>query len=195
MSPVTEPTAPLPGETLHPSAPVPPPQWEKNKLAENPIDSDHFESCLYHLKWRNLNWRIIYIITVLHFQLFCFVLFFFSTGQLMWEREKKMITSKSNHLHFDYLLKKKSLLNWICLWRKHTFKLNLSLLCGRLDSNISLCHFKLNNGDLENGEGLTTMLTLKEKKRKDSSCVFSVLEMVAFMFCSSLLQLVKSHPS
>lgn len=37
------------------------------------------------------------------------------------------------------------------------------------------------------------MLALKEKKRKDSSCVFSVLEIVAFIFCNSLSQLEKSH--
>lgn len=36
------------------------------------------------------------------------------------------------------------------------------------------------------------MLTLKEKKRKDSSCVISVLEIIAFVFLS---QLVKSYAS
>lgn len=116
----------------------------------------------------------------------CFVCCF-PTGQLMWGR-KKILTSKSNRL---------------CL---PPFKLNLSMKkmyfsnrsCSRcaLDwTATSLFILSSLTPEIrsDNRRVFTNMLALKENKRKDSSCVFSVLDIIASNFCNSFSQLVKSH--
>lgn len=94
---------------------------------------------------------------------------FFQTGQLMWG--KKKITSKSSPFQIESAYEEKC-----------TFQEKLFMLCGRLDWRHHFIVWSLNTRDLVNLDGLTNMLALKEKKRKDSSCVFSVLEIVASVF-------------
>lgn len=76
---------------------------------------------------------------------------------------------------FDSLLEKKSFFKLNRLMKKIDFHPACS----------TASHFgilSLTPGDLVSLDGLINMLALSEKKRKDSSRVFSVLEIVAFIF-------------
>lgn len=76
---------------------------------------------------------------------------------------------------FDSLLEKKSFFKLNRLMKKIDFHPACS----------TASHFgilSLTPGDLVSLDGLINMLALSEKKRKDSSHVFSVLEIVAFIF-------------
>lgn len=88
-------------------------------------------------------------------------------------KEKK--TPVSIRLCFDSLLEKKSFFKLNRLMKKIDFHPACS----------TASHFgilSLTPGDLVSLDGLINMLALNEKKRKDSSHVFSVLEIVAFIF-------------
>lgn len=88
---------------------------------------------------------------------------------------KKKKTPISIHLCFDSLLEKKSFFKLNRLMKKIDFHPAYS----------TASHFgilSLTPGDLVSLDGLINMLALSEKKRKDSSHVFSVLEIVAFIF-------------
>lgn len=92
VSPLTEPTAPLPVETLHSTAPVPPPQWEETKL----LRESEWLWPLWILPVSSENEEVINRRTRTHFTRSAFCLFvclffvcFFQTGQLMWGKTKK----------------------------------------------------------------------------------------------------------
>lgn len=97
--PLTEPPAPLPGETLHPSAPVPAPQWELEWLPTlNP-------ACI---TWNEdvMNQERKHILHVEFFFYYCFIVVIFPKRKLMWERKKTRKPLRSNHPYFDLFLKK-----------------------------------------------------------------------------------------